>query len=140
MDYKKVNNDWILKINKGEQIASSIKNFCKENNIKLASISGIGAATNIKIGYFNLNTKVYNEKVFDDKYEVTSLLGNITTKDGEPYLHLHITFSDEDCTTYGGHFVEGTISGTSEIFLTVFDGEVSRYVDDETGINVMDLK
>lgn len=140
MDFKKINNTWILRIDKGENIVSSIKNFCKDNNIKLGSISAIGAATNIKIGYFDLNTKVYNETVFDGKYEITSLLGNLTTKDNEPYLHLHINFSGEDCVTYGGHFVEGTVTAVCEIILTQLDGQITRYLDEVSGLNVMNLK
>ncbi|MDO5039421.1 PPC domain-containing DNA-binding protein [Clostridium sp.] len=140
MDFKKINNTWILRIDKGENIVSSIKNFCKDNNIKLGSISAIGAATNIKIGYFDLNTKVYNETVFDGKYEITSLLGNLTTKDNEPYLHLHINFSGEDCVTYGGHFVEGTVTAVCEIILTELDGQITRYLDEVSGLNVMNLK
>ena len=140
MDFKKINNTWILRIDKGENIVSYIKNFCKDNNIKLGSISAIGAATNIKIGYFDLNTKVYNETVFDGKYEITSLLGNLTTKDNEPYLHLHINFSGEDCVTYGGHFVEGTVTAVCEIILTELDGQIPRYLDEVSGLNVMNLK
>ena len=81
MEFKKINNTWILRIDKGEKIIDSIKKFSKINKIKLASISAIGAATNIRIGYFNLETKVYNETVFNKKYEITSLIGNLTTKD-----------------------------------------------------------
>lgn len=140
MDYKKINNNWILRIDKDEKIVSSIKEFCKEHKIELGSISAIGAATNIKIGYFNLETKVYNETLFDGNYEITSLLGNLTSKDGEPYLHLHINFSGEDCVTYGGHFVEGTVTAVCEIVLCEIDGEVTRYLDEVSGLNVMNLK
>ena len=90
--------------------------------------------------YFDLNTKVYNETVFDGKYEITSLLGNLTTKDNEPYLHLHINFSGEDCVTYGGHFVEGTVTAVCEIILTELDGQIPRYLDEVSGLNVMNLK
>lgn len=140
MEFKKINNTWILRIDKGEKIIDSIKKFSKINKIKLASISAIGAATNIRIGYFNLETKVYNETVFNKKYEITSLIGNLTTKDNEPYLHMHINFSGEDCITYGGHFVEGKVTAVCEIILKEIEGEVTRYFNEDSGLNVMSLK
>ena len=57
-------------------------------------------------------------------------------------MHLHITCADEQNRGIGGHLNEVRIGATSEIFVTLVDGEVGRRVDDitGTGLNLLDLK
>lgn len=139
MNYSKRGNTWVIVLEKGEKITESIKKFCSETGIKAGIINAIGAAKDIKIGYFDINTKEYNETNFSDYYEITSLTGNVSTKDGQPYTHIHINFTGADCVGYGGHFIEGTITVTCEIFITEIEGELQRIPDAETGINVIKL-
>ena len=68
--------------------------------------------------------------------EITSLLGNITTMNGETYLHLHINLCDENMNIKGGHLNECRISATGEIIVTKINGNVDRIKDNETGLNI----
>ncbi len=138
MKYTKRENIYVVRLEKGENIIESLKEFAKINNIKAAMVNGIGAVTDAKIGIFDIETKKYNEKIFKDNYEITSLTGNITTKNDEPYMHLHINFSGQDCICYGGHFIEGRITITAEIIVTEIEGSLNRYLD-EVGINLIDV-
>ena len=80
----------MVSINTGEKVVETLKEFCKDNNIKLGTISGIGAVKKATIGFYNLETKKYYPKELNGDYEITSLLGNISTMNGEVYLHLHV--------------------------------------------------
>ena len=74
-------------------------------------------------------------------YEVGSFMGNITQKDGEPYLHMHITIGDpEKNEVHSGHLNKAVIGATSEIFVTVFDEKIGRKLDEKTGINIFDFE
>ncbi|KGM95816.1 hypothetical protein Z968_08180 [Clostridium novyi A str. 4552] len=139
MKYSKRGSTWAIVLEKGEKITESIKKFCGETGIKAGIVNAIGAAKDIKIGYFNVNTKEYNETTFGDYYEITSLTGDVSTKDRQPYTHIHINFAGGDCVGYGGHFIEGTITVTCEMFITEIEGELERIPDTETGINVIKL-
>lgn len=138
MKYTKRENIYVVRLEKGDKIIESLKEFAKINNIKAAMVSGIGAVTDAKIGIFDIETKKYNERIFTDNYEITNLTGNITTKKDEPYMHLHINFSGQDCICYGGHFIEGIITITAEIVVVAIEGELNRYLD-EVGINLIDV-
>ena len=72
-------------------------------------------------------------------FEITSLIGNITRKDDEVYLHCHINFSVASLHTFGGHLVSVKISATSEIIVTAIDGEVNRRFDENIGLNLFDF-
>ena len=68
-------------------------------------------------------------------------MGNITQKDGEPYLHMHITIGDpEKNEVHSGHLNKAVIGATSEIFVTVFDKKIGRQLDEKTGINIFEFE
>ena len=137
MEYRKFNNSYVVRINKGEEIVEKLKELCEKEDIKVAEITGLGASNLVEIGQFNVNTKEYKTTTFEGMFEITSLIGNATRKDGEVYLHLHINFSDETGNTKGGHLVRCNISATSEIIVNKIEGNVDRKLSDEIGLNLM---
>ena len=139
MEYRKFNDTYVLRLNKGEDVMEALKSMCKEEDIKLAEVTGLGASNLVEIGVFNVNTKEYNTKVFEGMFEITSLVGNVTRKDEEVYLHLHINFGDENGMVRGGHLVRARISATGEIIVRKIDGEVGRKLSDEIGLNLLEF-
>lgn len=139
MEYRKFNENYVVRLNKGEEVISSLKELCEKENIELAEITGLGASNLVEIGVFNVNTKEYNTKVFEGMFEITSLVGNATRKNGEVYLHIHINFGDEQGLVKGGHLVQAKISATSEIIIRRIDGKVGRKLSDEIGLNLLDF-
>lgn len=139
MEYRRFEDSYVVRLNKGEEVISSLKQLCIDENIKLGEITGLGASDFVEIGVFNVNTKEYNTKKFEGMFEITSLVGNVTTKDGDVYLHIHINFGDEDGLVKGGHLVKATISATSEIILRIIEGNVGRKLNPEIGLNLFDF-
>ena len=139
MDYRRFDDKFVIRLEKGEEVISCLKELCKKENIRLGEITGLGAANLVEIGVFNVNTKEYNTKVFEGIYEITSLVGNVTEKDGEVYLHIHINFGDEEGRVLGGHLVRAIISATSEIIVSKIDGTAGRKLSDEIGLNLLDF-
>ena len=139
MEYRKFNDTYVLRLNKGEEVISCLQEICKCENIKLAEVTGLGASDLIEIGVFNVNTKIYNTKIFEGMFEITSLVGNVTRKNGEVYLHLHINFGDEDGIVKGGHLVKSRISATSEIIVRKIEGEIERKLNEDIGLNLLNF-
>ena len=137
MKFKKFGNKWVVSINIGEEVVETLKKFCKDNNIKLGTISGIGAVKKATIGFYNLETKKYYPKELNGDYEITSLLGNISTMNGEVYLHLHINLADSTYNTFGGHLNSAVIGGAGEFIIEEIDGEVERGFNEEVGLNLL---
>lgn len=139
MEYRKFDDSYVVRLNKGEEVVESLKELCFKEDIKLAEITGLGASNLVEIGVFNVNTKEYNTKVFEGMFEITSLVGNATRKDGDVYLHIHINFGDENGVVRGGHLVRSNISATSEIIVRSINGEVGRKLSDEIGLNLLEF-
>jgi len=137
MEYKKFGNTYVVRMDKGEEIVSTLKEFCQQQNIILGSIKGIGAVDKATIGLFKTDEKKYYSVELNGSYEITSLLGNISTMNGEVYLHLHINLSDEHYKTYGGHLNSAIISATGEIIIEAIDGMVDREFSHEEGLNLL---
>ena len=135
MEYKKFGDKIYLRLDKGDDITESVFKVAKAEGVKAAQVSGIGATDDFTVGVFDVAKKKYNEYFFKGNHEINALTGNITEKDGEPYIHLHITATGKDCKVVGGHLIKGIISLTGEIIITVISGRISREYDETLGIN-----
>lgn len=137
MDYRKSGNKYVLRLNRGEEILASITDLCRKENIKSALVSGIGATQSVEAGFYSFKKKKYCGYCFNQNMEILSLLGNITSKDNEPYLHLHIVVSNDEGEAFGGHLTKAVISVTAEIFIDTLDLDINREPDSLTGINLI---
>jgi hypothetical protein len=136
MEYKKFGNKYVMRMNKGEEIVETLKEFCEKEDIKLGWLKGLGAVGKATIGLFETKEKEYHSVDLEGDFEITSLLGNISRMDGEVYLHLHVNLSDEDYNTRGGHLSKAVISATGEFIIEEIAGEVGREFDKEVGLNL----
>ena len=135
MEYKAFEDVILVRLDKGDEIVKSLLEVVKREGVSLASVSGIGATDNFEVGVFDLDRADYNHFRFSGNHEIVSLVGNVTTKDGAPYLHLHITCAGEGGKIVGGHLFEAGISLTAEIFLQKATGKAERLRDETLGIN-----
>ena len=139
MKFKKFGTSFLVRIDKGEELVESLKLFASQSGVRLASITAIGAADKVTIGLFDVEAKKFHKKELTGPHEITSVSGNITTMNGEPYLHLHITVADKAHNVFGGHLVSARISATSEAVVAEVAGEVGRFRDEDLGLNLLNL-
>ena len=137
MDYKRFNNAIVLRIDRGEEIHEQLKAVCLKENVKLASVSGIGAINDLTSGVWDVERKEYFSNHFTGVYEVANLVGTITTMNGEYYAHIHISAGDSQGHMVGGHLNRAVVSATSEIVLHLIDGTVEREFDPGVGLNLL---
>ena len=141
MEYRRFGDKIVLRVQRGEDIVEKMLELISLEKIRLAEVTGIGAAMETEMGAYDVDNKVYHKCTVKGIYEISSLLGNITTKDGEPYLHLHITIGEtEKNEFYAGHLNRCIVGATAEIIVTVIDGEVERKYDDQTGLQLFSFK
>lgn len=140
MEYRKFPQGYVLRLDPGEEIVSSLTRLVADENIQLASVSAIGAANDVTIGIFNTVEKQYYSQRYQGDYEISALVGSVTRKEGEPYLHLHITIGNPVTgQVHAGHLTSAVISATLELFLQVWDGRVGRKFSDQVGLNLFEF-
>ena len=136
MEYKRFENTIIARIDRGEEILEQVKEIALKEKIRLASVQALGAINRFTVGVFKTNGKAYLANEFEGSYEIVSLSGTINTMNGEFYCHLHMSAGNEKGEVFGGHLNQAFVSATCEMVITVIDGTVDRYYDEEIGLNL----
>lgn len=139
MQSKKLDNKWLLRFDPGEEIMEGLRAFCVENNVSSGALRGLGACRRLVTGLYDAGKAEYIRKEYKGEFEIISLLGNITRKEGDIFIHAHICFGDEEMRANAGHCFECEISATCEIVIDVFDAQIERTFKPEIGLHTMDL-
>lgn len=69
--------------------------------------------------------------------EISGGTGNVSLKDGKPFVHIHVTGSDSEGKSVGGHLMDGTRVYMIEAYFRVLEGPAPvRELDAEVGLPV----
>ncbi|MFX1601208.1 MAG: PPC domain-containing DNA-binding protein, partial [Promethearchaeota archaeon] len=100
----------------------------------------IGALKKFTIGFFDINSKNYKMETFDEYVELISCIGNVSYKDNEPLIHLHVTLGRNDYSVIGGHLSQPSIiSVTGEVKIFEFDQKLKRINDPQFNLSLLDI-
>ena len=138
MDYRKYGETYYIRLDRNDEVLSSVLKVCKNEGIKSSTFSGIGGCGRAEIQTFIPETGKFEMNEITGMLELVSLTGNIITDDnGEYYHHTHGVFAYKDgekhCVS-AGHIKSILISYTAEIELRpVIGGQIKRKYDAETG-------
>ena len=139
MEYRKIGDIYILRLEIGEEIITQLKNFCVEREIGSGKVSGIGVVRRAIISYYDLPSGDYLHRELTGNMEMTSLMGNISIMDGEPFPHLHATLADKNFQLLAGHLSAGEIGVTGEIIVEPFAEIIERKINQESRLNLLVL-
>ena len=119
----------------GDEVVATLTDFAKDNELDASSLTAIGAFSDAKLGYFDVERKEYKEIPVEEQVEVLSLVGDIALRDdGEPQVHVHVVVGRSDGTTRGGHLLEAHVRPTLEVIVTESPEHLQRRTDEETGL------
>lgn len=136
----KVTRIIVGKVEPGEDLIDSIINLVKKYNIKSGFVKCIGALKTFTIGFYIINSKEYKMKTFNENVELISCMGNISYKDGEPIIHLHVSLGRSDYTVIGGHLSKPSIvSVTGEVSIIEIDKKINRVNDPQFNLSLLEL-
>ena len=140
MEVKQSGQNFLVYIQKDEPVMETLTSICKNNEIINGQISGIGAVKEIEIGAYDLDSKTYLRKQYTENHELISFQGNITLKDGTPFIHAHIIIGNHDLRTRGGHLFEMKVAVVGEFIIRKIDSNAHRELDDNIGLAVWCLE
>lgn len=140
MEYRRFNDTVIARIDRGEEILCQIEQIAQREQIKLASVSALGAINDFTVGVFNVGEKKYYSNDFHGDYEIVSLTGTITTMDDMFYTHIHLSAGNDKGQVFGGHLNRAIVSATCEMVIRIIDGRVDRTFSEQVGLNLLDFQ
>ena len=139
MKYKINNNKVFISLETGDEIIESITNVLKIEKIYSGMINGIGAISQVELGFYNIESKEYKKEFFNYDYELTSLMGNITLKDEVPFAHIHINMSDDNFKVLGGHLFSAVTAASAEVIILLNEQTIKRELDKNVGLYLWDF-
>jgi len=115
-----------FRLKPGQDLFDEIEALVAEKNIEAGCVlSAVGSLTHAKLRF--ANREQYSE--YDGHFEIVSMTGTVSIHGS----HLHISISDEEGKTIGGHLESGcTIYTTAELVIGMFDDDVYKreYAED----------
>ena len=82
MDYRKFGECYYIRMDRDDEIISTILEICKKENIRSATFSGIGGCKDAEIQTFIPETGSFEEQRISGMLELVSLNGNVVTEIG----------------------------------------------------------
>jgi predicted DNA-binding protein with PD1-like motif len=123
----------------GADLYESVSRICIEEDIKIGKITALGAVTKAAVAYYDQEKKEYKTITFDKHLEILNCTGNVSLKDGRPFVHMHATFADGKGSVLGGHLTAGTLVFACEATIEELEGKaLDRKPDEKTGLNLWD--
>lgn len=122
----------------GDDLVLSLEKLAREEGIQGGVVQVIGALSKVRVGYYDISRKEYDEVVEEGAFELVSGIGTISLKDGQPLVHIHISTSSRDGRVVMGHALPGNIvSVTAEYVILALDAKVERVFDLNTGLYLL---
>jgi predicted DNA-binding protein with PD1-like motif len=120
---------------KGGDLLAALCARCAEQGVRRGGVQVIGALERARLAYYRQREQRYVERTFDRHLEILAGLGNVSLKDGEPFVHLHLTLGDEDFGCLGGHALPGCVVFAAEALILPLEGPaLVRAPDKPTGL------
>jgi hypothetical protein len=127
----------IFALAKGSSVTEEIIRIAAAEGIRTATVEAIGGVDRLTIAYYNREKRSYDEHRYEEFLEVTSLFGNLTTRDERPFLHVHGNFGRRDMSVIGGHVISASVFPTLEAVLTPTTNIALRRLDEETRLTLI---
>ncbi|MEO5345416.1 MAG: DNA-binding protein [Magnetococcus sp. YQC-9] len=112
-----------------------LNGFCRAHGIRAGRIEGLGAVKRACLGFYDQTRHAYDYLTFDEPLEIVQMVGNVSLKEGQPFVHVHLTLSDHAGRAIGGHLAPGTVIFAAEVLIQELIGEpLPRGCDETTGL------
>jgi len=105
-----------IRFGAGDEILTGLYDFVAKNKITSGHITGIGGlAPGALLGWGDPEVGAFKRIEIKDKTEIVSLIGDISSPNGKPYVHVHMVVGSSDGTTKAGHLLEAHIAPVGEL-------------------------
>ncbi len=123
MTFASVKNFLLQRLQPDSDLLEELEKLAQKEAIPLAHLSGIGALKRAALGIFLPQEARYEKKELVGELEICSLTGNISLKEGKPFVHAHLVVSDREGRAWGGHLLPGCQVFVAEIIIASLEGK-----------------
>ena len=127
---------FLIRVDHNADIVKFVAELAEKREIKVATFTVVGALKRATLGFYDQTTHKYLNLPVDSPSEVASCVGNISIKDGKPFVHMHAVLADRNGNTKAGHLVEGTVFAAEVHLFELIGVKVARKHDALTDLSL----
>jgi len=132
--------NFLVRAEHDSNLLEFITELAEKKRIIVAAFTAIGALKRAKLGFYDQEKHEYREITLDYPHEIASCVGNVSLKDGRPFVHAHAVLADENGNTKAGHLLEGIVFA-AEVHLGESKGaKLERKYDKVTGLSLWETE
>jgi predicted DNA-binding protein with PD1-like motif len=131
------------RLDRYDRLPAALLAVAKKHHVQAGRVHAIGGVTELAVTEFDVDTKQYKEPLRrHGMTELLSLEGNLSSRDGELFAHLHLSacwHENGETKMLAGHLVDAEVF-VCEFHLTAYDDvELTREIEPKTGLALWNL-
>jgi predicted DNA-binding protein with PD1-like motif len=128
------------RLDKGSEILEALAEVCRTHQVRAAEVRAIGSLEQVVLTEYEQRARQYRPgRRFDAQFEIVTLNGNISEKDGKVFVHAKTSLSrerDNGIELVGGQLQSGRVFAV-EFVIDVFEDLILRRSPDaQTGLSL----
>ena len=127
---------FLVRVEHDSDLVQFLTEFAKKEKVTMAAFTAIGALKRAKLGFYEQKKHAYQEMTLNTPNEIASCVGNISVKDGNPFVHAHAVLADKNGDTKAGHLVTGKVFAAEVHLWELMDTVLERKFDNVTGLSL----
>ena len=130
---------YVVIFDEQDEVINLLEQFAREKELRAAQFTGIGAFSEVTLGFFDFEKKDYLKIEIKEQVELLSLIGDITLNKDKHQIHPHVVVGKRDGTAHGGHLLKATVHPTLELIVNESPGYIQRELNRETGLPLIKI-
>jgi uncharacterized protein len=127
---------FLARLDHGADIIGQISLLARDSKIEAGVFGVIGALSRAELNYYDQASLQYGRILIEEPVELVSCSGNISKKEGQPFVHAHAVLGTREGKVQGGHLSSGTIFAAELHCQELLGLPLERDYDSITGLNL----
>ncbi len=99
----------MFRVPENAELVENLTKYAVKNRVRTGWINVLGSVIDPVLGYYDKARGEYLKNKLEGFYELVNGTGNISLKNDEPTVHLHVAIADRNSHVYGGHLFEARV-------------------------------
>lgn len=125
---------FLARLDLGAEIVSQITDLAKSEGIEAGVLSVIGALSRAELACYDQASHEYRTIAVEGPVEIASACGNVSLRDGQPFVHAHAVLADREGRARGGHLLKGEVFAAELCLQELMGQSLAREHDPATGL------
>jgi predicted DNA-binding protein with PD1-like motif len=125
---------FLARLDLDAEIISQITDLARREGIETGVFSVIGALKHAELACYDQTAHEYRTIKVDRPVELVSCSGNVSIRDGQPFVHAHAVLADSEGMVRSGHLMKGEVFAAELCLQELLGPPLIREHDPATGL------